>query len=144
MLKHQMTYKDFNDVEVSKTLYFNLTTAEIIELDVNTPGGFGASIVRIVESGNVADLMKEFKNILLLSYGVKSEDGESFVKSEELRQKFTSTAAYSELYTKLATDEKFALEFITATLPSNIQEEIRAENAKRTLPPPPPKSAELA
>ena len=151
MLKHTMTYPDFNDNQVTKTFYFNLTKAEIIELEADTPGGFGAQLQRIVESGSVPDMIKEFKNIILLSYGVKSDDGESFVKSEDLRQKFVSTAAYAELYTKLATDDKFAVEFITAVLPSDIQEEIKKANTIRanessnaTLPPPPPQSTEFA
>ena len=59
---------------------------------------------RIVEANNTKLLIKEFKRIIFLAYGVKSEDGKRFIKSDEIREEFSQTAAYSELFMQLALD----------------------------------------
>ena len=39
MLKKTITYTDYNDVERVENFYFNLTKAEIVEMDASVTGG---------------------------------------------------------------------------------------------------------
>jgi len=141
MLKHTMTYTDFNDRQVTKDFYFNISKAEVVELEIGHEGGYGEHLKRIVESNEVESLIKEFKALLLLAYGEKSADGEHFLKGEEISKKFTQSAAYSDLFMKLATDSDFAVEFVTKVMPGDIQANIKSATAAVApatpqLPPP--------
>lgn len=120
MLKRNITFTDFNDKEVTETLYFNLSKSEMIEMEMMAEGGFAESLQRIVEAKDVAKLIVEFKKIILASYGEKSDDGKRFIKNEKLREEFSQTAAYNALFMELATDDNAATEFITGVLPKDI------------------------
>ncbi len=123
MLKKQITYTDFNDQEVTEVFYFNLSKPELIELEVEYDGaGFGAMIQGIIDAQDRKKLIEVFKRVILLAYGEKSEDGRKFVKNDRLREDFASTAAYSHLFTELATDEKAAADFINGIMPADMLE----------------------
>jgi len=129
MLKKEITYENFDGEETTDTFYFNVSKPEIIELEVEIEGGFGRMMERIVEANNTKLLVQEFKRIILLAYGVKSEDGKRFIKSDELREEFSQTAAYSELFMQLALDADAAAEFIKAILPRDLSDTLEDATA---------------
>ena len=132
MIKKTMTYTDFNGVERKEDFYFNLTKAEILEMQLEKEGGLAEKIQAIVDSKNVPELIKIFKELILRSYGKKSDDGKRFIKSPELSREFTQTEAYSELFMELATDSDAASAFINGIIPANLAKELPAsvENNK--------------
>lgn len=125
MLKKVITYEDpFTEETVTETLYFNLTTAELVELEVGKSGGLGEHLKRIVDSGDGAKIMAEFKNLMLMAYGVRSEDGKRFLKNDRIREEFQGTEAYSVVFTELVTNAEIAAKFINAIMPKNLNNEI--------------------
>lgn len=124
MLKKTITYTDFNDVERTEDFYFNLTKAEIMEMEMSVPGGLGGMIQKIVSAQDAPALIKLFKELILKAYGEKSADGKRFIKNEELSEAFAQTEAYSILFMELATDDKAASEFITKIIPIDVQKEL--------------------
>lgn len=120
MYKKTLTYTDFDGVERTEDFYFNFTKAELMDLQLSTEGGLLDIIKTIVKSKNTPELVKLFKKTILLAYGVKSEDGKRFKKSDEIREDFISTAAYPEIYMELATDANAASEFINGILPADL------------------------
>ena len=91
MLKKTITFVDYNGVERTEDHYFNLTRAELLELETGTTGGLGEMINKIVQAKDVPTIMRTFKTIILKAYGKKSDDGRRFIKSEELATEFTQT-----------------------------------------------------
>lgn len=141
MLKRTIKYTDFNDQQVEEVLYFNLTKAELLEMELSANNGFGDTLQRIIAAKDNQALIAEFKKIILGSYGKKSEDGKRFIKSKELREEFEQSAAYSELFMELATDENAASDFIRGVIPTDLGQELDKEikeAGKNALPPPPP------
>lgn len=124
MLKHECTYKDFNGNEVTDVLYFHLSMPEIIEMEVEKPGGLKAIVEQMIDTKNYRDLVQLFKDLLLRSYGRKSEDGKRFIKTEEDRLNFSQSAAYNKMYLDLATDAAFGAKFITGLMPAEMSEEV--------------------
>lgn len=118
MLKKTITYKDYNDVERTEDFYFNLTKAEIAEMQLNEVGGLDKLIKKIIEAKDVPAVANIFKKIILKAYGVKSADGRRFIKTQEVLDEFIQTEAYSELYMELATDADKAQKFINAIIPA--------------------------
>ena len=120
MLKKTVTYVDYNGVERTEDFYFNLTEAEIMEMEMSTSGGLAEMIQQVVASQDAPTIVKIFKDLVLRSYGEKSADGKRFVKSKEISEAFSQTEAYSEIFMELALDEKAAAAFVNGILPANL------------------------
>ena len=98
MLKKTITYEDFNGVERKEDFYFNLSKAEIMEMQFGTVGGLDVMLKKIIDAKDVKSIMDTFKMLILKAYGIKSDDGRRFIKSEEISKEFEQTEAYSILY----------------------------------------------
>lgn len=118
MLKETITFVDYNGIERTEDHYFNLTEAEVAEMEMSTTGGMVEMIQRIVAAKDTVSIIKVFKDMILKAYGQKSLDGRRFIKSPELSQEFAQTEAYSQLFMKLATDDKAAARFINGIMPN--------------------------
>lgn len=120
MLKKRIKYTDYDGNEREEDFYFNLTKAEITELELTTEGGLEHMIEKIVDAKDTAQIIKFFKKIILMSYGEKSPDGRRFIKNDQLTEEFTQTEAYSELFLELASDEKAAAAFVNGIIPKDL------------------------
>lgn len=120
MLKKTVSYVDYNGVERTEDFYFNLSKAEITEMELSVEGGFSKMLEDIVKSKDNMQIVKLFKDIVLKSYGEKSADGKRFVKSKELAEAFSQTEAYSEIFMELALNEDAAAAFVNGIMPANL------------------------
>lgn len=118
MLKKTITYTDFNGNERTEDFFFNFTDAELTQYNFSFKGGIEKKLEDIIASENMQEILEIFKDLILLSYGVKSEDGKRFIKNDQLREEFSQTAAFSDLYMELLDDTK-AAEFINGIVPSD-------------------------
>ena len=128
MLKKTITYTDFNGVERTEDFFFNLTKAEIIEMELGTTGGLAERIQKTVDAKDQVAIFKLFKDLVLKAYGEKSEDGRRFNKSAEVKAGFEQTEAYSVIFSELATDADKAAEFVNGIIPSDLAEEAKKYN----------------
>lgn len=132
MLKKTIKYTDYNGVEREEPFYFNLTKAEIMEMEMSTVGGFAEMIEKIVAAQDTPTLIRIFKDLILKAYGEKSPDGRGFIKLDEegrpLSNKFVQTEAYSELFMELATDAEAATAFINGIVPADVAKEANKQN----------------
>ena len=120
MLKKSIKYTDYNGVERNEEFLFNLSKAEIMEMQMGTTGGLAEMITGIVNAGDTPEIIKIFKEIILKAYGEKSADGKRFIKSKELSDGFAQTEAYSELFMELATDSDAAAKFVNGIVPADM------------------------
>lgn len=117
MLKKTITYEDFDGNKRTEDFYFNLSKAELMELEMSTTGGLTQMINKISSEQDSVKIVELFKRILLMSYGEKSPDGKRFIKSKEISEAFSQTTAYSDLFMQLVTEEGEAAKFINAIIP---------------------------
>lgn len=120
MIKKTITYKDYNQVDRTEDFYFNLSKAEVMEMEMSTSGGLAEMITRIVAAQDQPAIIKIFKDLILKAYGEKSPDGKRFIKSEELSTAFSQTEAYSQLFMELATDAEAASAFVNGIVPADM------------------------
>lgn len=132
MLKKIITYTDYNGVERTEPFYFNLSKAELMEMELGVTGGMTEMLDKIIAAKDAPSLMKTFKEMIMKAYGVKSDDGKRLIKSEELSIAFTQTEAYSVLFMELITDDKAAADFVNGIIPNEIQTEVAAQTANNT------------
>lgn len=132
MLKKTITYTDYNGLERTENFYFNLSKAEIMEMELSTSGGLVEMLNKIVAAKDGPAIVKVFKDLVLKAYGVKSDDGRRFIKSPELSAEFAQTEAYSILFMELATDDKKGAEFVNGIVPADMAK--AAATAPTALP----------
>lgn len=120
MVKKTITYTDYNGVERTEDFYFNLTKAELMEMQLSMEGGMRAYIQRIMAAKSQLALVNLFKQILLLSYGKKSDDGRLFLKNDTIRAEFEAHPVYSQIYMELSLNEEKAAEFINGLIPADM------------------------
>ena len=133
MLKKKVTYTDYNGVERTEDFYFNLTKAEITEMELSTAGGFAEMLQKVVAAQDGPTIIKVFKDLVLKAYGEKSADGKHFVKSDEISTAFSQTEAYSQIFMELATDSKAASDFVNAIIPADMAKEVAKKAAEQGL-----------
>ena len=119
MLKKSIKYTDYNGVERTEDFYFNLSKAELMEMEMSTAGGLAEMITKIVAAQDQPAIIKLFKELILKAYGEKSADGKRFIKSDELAAAFSQTEAYSELFMELVTNATAAAEFVNGIMPND-------------------------
>ena len=120
MLKKTMTYTDYNGVERTEDFFFNLTKAELMEMELGTAGGLAETLQKIVDSKDAPAIIKAFKDIVLRAYGKKSDDGRRFIKTPEISEEFAQTEAYSQIFMELATDADAAAKFVNGIVPADL------------------------
>lgn len=123
MYVERVEYPDYNGVERKEDFYFNLTKAELLEMEMGIVGGFNAMIQKAIDAQDTPTLIGIFKDLLLKSYGVKSADGRRFIKNAEVLNEFKETEAYSILFMKYATDADAASKFIKGIVPADLSQE---------------------
>lgn len=141
MLKKTIKYVDYNGNEQADDCYFNLSKAELTEMEFSKDGGFENHIAKVMEEKDTREIFNIFKEIILKSYGRKSVDGKQFIKRTVkngetiyLRDEFEQSEAFSELMMELMSGgaEAFA-DFINALIPKELAAEIAKQQAEGKL-----------
>lgn len=136
MLKKVITYTDFDGNKKSGTYYFNMTRTDGIELYSNEDFRRGIDYLNDLRNKNAAVtasdsdviiLLKMFKLLILKTYGARTPDGESFIKTaadgHSLALDFEQTAAYDELFMSFVNNPKEFNDFIIAVVPQSVREQ---------------------
>lgn len=114
MFIKEIEYVDFNGIERKERFYFHLSTPEVVRIQAGLGGITMEDYVELlVERQDIEKMIAFIEKMVLTSYGVKSDDGKSFIKNEQITQEFEYSTAYAELFEELLTDPQFAQEFGT-------------------------------
>lgn len=116
MFKTTVKYTNFDGKQVEKTLYFNLTKFEMIELQVKYGDNLDEYITEIANSGDNIAILNMFKDLVKMSYGVRVDD--TFRKSEQDSEDFLHSEAFSELILSMMSDSAKAAEFVRGIVPN--------------------------
>lgn len=119
MIKKTITYSDLEGNAITEDFYFNLTTAEIAEMELSEKGGLEVYIRRIVAESDNREIIRLFKEIIQTAIGKRSEDGKRLIKNEDIRADFFFSEAWSVLFLELL-DAENAAEFIKGIVPQGV------------------------
>ena len=124
MIKKTVTYTDYNGIERTENFYFNLSKAEVMEMEMSTEGGMAEAIQKVVDAKDAPAIIRVFKDLVLKAYGVKSDDGRRFMKTKpdgtRYADDFMETEAYSQIFMELATDADAAAKFVNGIVPADL------------------------
>lgn len=134
MITKTITYNDYNGNERTEDFLFNLTTAELMEMEMSVDGGLAEKINKITKTQKGHEIIKIFKDLINRSYGEKSDDGRRFIKTNDagvpLYIAFSQTEAYSKLFMELATNAEKAAEFVNGIIPTDAAKAVNAAEQK--------------
>lgn len=120
MLKKTIEYLDLDGNKVRDVFYFNLSKAELAEMELRSNGTFAQNLMKIVADKNGDAIIDTFQDLIRRSYGVRGEDGKRFIKNEQVWQEFIETDAYSELFMELVTNAQAGADFIHGVIPAEM------------------------
>lgn len=116
MYKKVIKFEDYNGNQRETTAYFNLSKAEMMEMELSTKAGVEEWLRMLIATNDNATIVQTYKNLILKSYGIKSEDGTRFIKTDKLREEFEQSAAYSEFFMELLADPNEQTRFMQNVL----------------------------
>lgn len=123
MITETVSFENYNGEIVTETLHFNITKTELMQAQAEFDGDFAAKMIEISESKDPAKIAAGFRMILRIAYGVRSEDGRHFRKSEEIWEDFVSSAAFDTFLWSLMTDGDKATRFVNSILPRDLRDQ---------------------
>jgi hypothetical protein len=133
LIKQVITFKDFDDQEITEVHYFHLSKSELIDMELAEEGGLAAKLQVIGKSGNGAVIMSEFRKIIAAAYGQRVDGSSSkFYKSPQLTDEFMGSLAFDALFTMLLTDVKSASDFINGLMPADLMQLAQVAAASQT------------
>ena len=126
MIKKTLTYYDFNDQEVTEDAYFNLTSVELTRMSARYGGDLEGYINQVIADNDLMAMIDILEDLLLSSYGIKSEDGRRFIKTPEAVKDLEWSQGHAELLETLIKNPTETREFgIGLVLSARQQEELK-------------------
>ena len=130
MFTKEFEYTGYDGKPKKDTYWFNLSEAELYEIDLSSIRGFTGEMNKLLKEERTKEIVDAFKNIILGAVGVVSADGRKFLKSEEIREDFYRSKAYSQLFVELVSSGEKVAEFLRGAIPEEIRQRMDAdENA---------------
>lgn len=122
MLKKTIKYTNFNNEPKEMEVYFHLGKADIARL---------AADPEVLQAMNQAAVQNDQKKMLAtiehlvrMAYGLRSDDGERFVKSEAIADNFIQSAAYEEFLMEILSTTDGFTKFMKAVFPENMKAQV--------------------
>jgi hypothetical protein len=149
MLKKTINYEDFDGNKQVEDAYFNLTKTELIEMAIDLPDDVSnsvgtdpdkvdeeAAVAKIMETMGKKGILKFIKDLVLKSYGIKSEDGKRFIKEDEngkpLSREFSQTMAFEAIMEEFLSDDIAAAAFVNGVIPASAADKVPQLKATKT------------
>lgn len=130
MLKKAITYLNFDDEEVTEYFYFNLTMAELVEMEAEHNGGFEDHLRQITADEDGKQIINTVKMLLRKAIGLRSDDNKRFLKNDAIAEDFFATAAYSAMFVELCTSAEKLVEFAKGCFPKEFSAKVDEVLAK--------------
>lgn len=130
MYCEKITYTDYDGNEHTDKFYFNLNESELIEMSYSKKGGYESWLRRIISERDNTKIVPIVKNIILASYGKKSDDGSKFLKSPQITEDFLRSDAYNKLFIKLFSNGDALVNFCNGIIPKSLAEKAVPEQEK--------------
>lgn len=142
MIKKTLKYKNYNNDEVTRDFYFDISESELLMMHWSERGGLDKYYQRIIAENDTREILKAFRELVDMSYGVRSTDGADFDKSPDHLKSFKASGAYNQLLMEFFTQDEngtnaFAEQFANGLLPDDLMERVKkleaAEKEKEQL-----------
>lgn len=132
MIKKTVSYSDWDGKTRTRDLYFHIGKMELLDnMDIKDEiEAFQATISgeqRDLNQDEIRTILDIFKRFVKMAYGER--EGDDFLKSEAIWDRFKSSMAYDELLWGLIKNPEEGFDFLVKVMPADlIAEAERAQN----------------
>lgn len=123
MFKKTIKFVGFNGEAQEKDFYFHLSNTELAMLSAGADD-MKARIERIMKANDNLAILQELRELVKLACGIRSEDGERFIKTPEAQSQLLDSPAFDALLFELFVG-KNAAEFFSKLVPESQQNQIK-------------------
>lgn len=132
MIKYPIKYTNYNGVEVEEEYWFNLSQAELMEMELASETKLSDSLKDTINNATDAKVIHIFKDLILKSYGERTPDGKYFLKKDPVTGvpysvKFEQSEAYNAILMEILSDSDKANKFVTGIIPSKLADEAKKQ-----------------
>lgn len=117
MISKTVKYVDYNGVEKVGTYWFNMSRAELIELEMSGESSWYERIKQLISEQRVREAYVMIEKFIRDSYGVKTPDG-GFDKDPAHLRAFRNSEAYSVLISGFVEHPEEFADFINGIVAS--------------------------
>ena len=121
MFSREFEYTGYDGQPKKDTYWFNLSEAELYEIELSSIRGFTGEMTKLMKEERTKEIVDAFKGIILSSVSVVSPDGRKFLKSEDIKEDFYRSKAYSQLFVELVSSGEKLAEFLKGAIPEDIR-----------------------
>lgn len=132
MFSRDFTFKGYDGNIHKETWWFNLSEAELAELQLGSVGGLDGMIKRMLRENKPDAVIETIKKIILKAVGERSADGCRFIKKQlpgmpwgEVGADFYESPAYSQLFTEIVSDADNFINFLLGAMPDEMAKAAR-------------------
>jgi hypothetical protein len=129
VLKKNITYRTLDGVQATKEFHFNLTKAELIELEMTEDGGLRDQLEKLSVEKDRAKIMAFIRHFIAISVGERV--GDAFIKNDAIRDAFMGSDAYSELFVEMLLNPGEQARFIAGLMPQELVAQVDVEGITR-------------
>jgi hypothetical protein len=141
VIEKEIKYSDWDGKPTSKTYYFHLSKAKIVEMKLsldaeNDTQGVDDYFKQIINAKSAVEALQLFKDLVKMAIGQMAEinDSKRFIQNDDIWDEFTQTGAYSEFFMELLQDPTYAGRFFISILPADFAEEVKKKQDQLQLP----------
>ena len=131
MISRKFICNGFDGSAFEVSFDFHLRESEVAKINMDSFVGLDVLMKRLFDTKNGAEIVKIMDKIIMTSVGRESLDHHGFIRNEEIRNEFTQTDAYDQLFMELTTDMDKLNAFILGILPSKMRDKIMEANAEK-------------
>lgn len=130
MLIRKIKFTNYNDEEKQVEAHFNLSRKEVNDFFSKYPEGIDNLYKEMLITQNFDAIIDLFSELVDASYGVRSVDGDRFVKDPVELLRFKSSAAYEALMDDLMEHPEQLPEFMYAIIPQKLAKQAKVETER--------------
>lgn len=134
MFSREFEYTGYDGKPKKDTYWFNLSEAELYEIDLSSIHGFTGEMNRLLKEERTKEIVEAFKSIILGAVGTVSADGRKFIKNDDIREDFYRSKAYSQLFVELVSSGEKVAEFLKGAIPEEIRQKMEADEQGEEAP----------
>ena len=130
MFKREFTFTDYNGNEKKATYWFSLEKDEMLRMELGNYGGLEHTMRKMMKEERPDRVLDMLEDIVLSAVGEISPSGDSFYKSEKIREDFRQTKVCHDLLFELMSNENALKDFIMGAIPAEISAKMLEDNDK--------------
>ena len=139
MIKHHVSYEDYDGNKVEKDLWFHLNKSDLAKMSLGFDKGLIDGLTELQKKGDKKAVAEFIDNLLVNAYGVRKPGSDIFLKTPEIREDFQYSLAHDEvLMMLLGGDDDEIINFIVGIMPGMTADErakavanVKASQAER-------------